>query len=229
MKAFPVLLTFALNLSLVNLRAQTSLDAIRQMEISGDTAGARIALARAADADPNSIQALSAYAEFLERYGDPGCREAYNKLLTALRNSGDPAKAGMIARRLAVLDLLSGDNTAAQGHLQVYKSTPGNNATLPEGRGTALGLAAAAGEGSAPALIPGPFRSFARMAAISSDAAPDDILPALARNVVTNGYQASHSNDALEQTEYLKLLHRYLSQARELEKLAGDARVLKVE
>src|SRR5947209_15555533 len=178
MKAFPVFLTFVLNLSLVNLRAQTGLDAIRKMEISGDTAGARIALARAADADPNSIPALTAYAEFLERYGDPGCREAYNKLLTALRNSGEPAKAGTIARRLAVLDLLAGDNTAAQGHLQMYKSTPGNNATLPEAMGTAQGLVGAGREGSAPALIPGPFRSFARMAAISSDAAPDDILPA---------------------------------------------------
>ena len=72
------------------------------------------------------------------------------------------------------------------------------------------------------AVIPGPLRSFARMAAISGDAAPEDIFPALARNVVTNGYQASHSNEALEQTEYLKLVHRYLSQARELEKLAGD-------
>ena len=69
--------------------------------------------------------------------------------------------------------------------------------------------------------IPGPLRSFGRMAAISRDFQPDDILPALARNVVTNGYQASHSNEALEQTEYLKLVHRYLSQARELEKLAG--------
>ncbi len=44
-----------------------------------------------------------------------------------------------------------------------------------------------------------------------------------------NGYQASHSNDALEQTEYLKLVHRYLAQAHELEKLSGDARVIKVE
>ena len=70
--------------------------------------------------------------------------------------------------------------------------------------------------------IPGPLRSFGRMAAISSDIQPEDVLPALARNVVTNGYQASHSNEALEQTEYLKLVHRYLSQARELEKLAGD-------
>ena len=79
------------------------------------------------------------------------------------------------------------------------------------------------------ANIPGPLRSFARMAALSPDAEPDDILPALARNVVTNGYQASHSNEALEQTEYLKLVHRYLSQARELEKLAGDTHIIKIE
>ena len=47
--------------------------------------------------------------------------------------------------------------------------------------------------------------------------------------MVTNGYQASHSNEALEQTEYLKLVHRYLSQARELEKLAGEAKAIKIE
>jgi hypothetical protein len=55
------------------------------------------------------------------------------------------------------------------------------------------------------------------------------VLGALARNVVTNGYQASHGNEALDQTEYLKLVHRYLSQARELEKLAGPERVLRIE
>ncbi len=66
------------------------------------------------------------------------------------------------------------------------------------------------------------------MAAISPDALPEEILPALARNVVTNGYEASHSNEALEQTEYLKLVHRYLSQAKELDKLAGEDKVIKI-
>src|SRR4029078_2038333 len=79
------------------------------------------------------------------------------------------------------------------------------------------------------ASIPGPLRSFARMAAISAEASPEDVLPALARNVVTNGYQASHSNDALEQTEYLKLVHRYLTQARELDKLAGEQKIIRTE
>ena len=66
------------------------------------------------------------------------------------------------------------------------------------------------------------------MAAISPEAGLDDILPALAHNVVTNGYQASHGNEALEPTEYLKLVHRYLSQARELDKLAGDGKVIQI-
>jgi hypothetical protein len=60
------------------------------------------------------------------------------------------------------------------------------------------------------------------MAALSPDLAPDDLLAGLARNIVTNGYQASASSDSLDQTEYLKLVFRYLSQARELEKLAAD-------
>ena len=60
------------------------------------------------------------------------------------------------------------------------------------------------------------------MAALSPDLAPEELLGGLARNVVTNGYQASASSDSLDQTEYLKLVFRYLSQARELEKLAAD-------
>ncbi len=76
---------------------------------------------------------------------------------------------------------------------------------------------------SAPSRIPGPLRSFARMAALSPDLAPEQLLPALARNVVTNGYQAISSNESLEQTEYLRLVVRYLTQARELAAMAGTA------
>jgi len=191
------------------------------MEASGDSAGARTALARAVAANPNSIPALTAYAEFLDRYGDPGARDAYAKLLAALRNPGDSARAGVIAGRLAALDLLAGDHDGAGRDLDVYRAATGKSA--------ALGASHPAGEKSQTAPIPGPMRSFARMAAISPEALPEDVFPALARNVVTNGYQAAHSNDALEQTEYLKLVHRYLSQARELAKLAGESKVIKVE
>jgi hypothetical protein len=64
------------------------------------------------------------------------------------------------------------------------------------------------------------LRAFARMAALSPDLSPEELLPALARNVATNGYEAS-GNAALQQTEYLRLVFRYLSQARELQALAN--------
>src|SRR5450756_3041369 len=80
---------------------EQSLDSIQKMEASGDTMGARTALARAAQASPNSVAAWTAYAEFLDRYGDPGAREAYGNLLAALRADGDSSRAGAVARRLA--------------------------------------------------------------------------------------------------------------------------------
>jgi hypothetical protein len=162
----------------------------------------RVALARAAQANPQNVQAWTAYAEFLDRYGDPGARDAYSKLLVALKASGDSAKAAAIEHRIKLQEMIA--SSAASGIHGVAQSWP----TAP---------------------VPGPVRSFARMAALSPDSSPEDILPALARNVVTNGYQASHNNEALEQTEYLKLVHRYLSQARELEKIAGESRIIKID
>ncbi len=63
--------------------------------------------------------------------------------------------------------------------------------------------------------IPGPLRSFLRMAGISQQAPPDQVLPLLARNTYLLGYNES------TQTEFLRLLNRYLHQARELQILAG--------
>src|ERR1022692_4585143 len=83
-----------------------SLDSIQKMEASGDTMCARAALARATQTSPHSVAAWTAYAEFLDRYGDPGAREAYGNLLAALRDGGDAARAATVARRLALLDLL---------------------------------------------------------------------------------------------------------------------------
>jgi hypothetical protein len=192
---------------------------VRAQEVAGDAAGARAALAEAARNRPQDAGALGEYAEFLDRYGDPGARDAYEKLLAALAQAGDSGRAGAVAKRLVAYDLLAGDRNAAASHAQAYAKATGKTLTLP---GQAPAAAAAM------AVIPGPLRSFARMTAIASDATPEDIFPALARNVVTNGYEASHSNEAMEQTEYMKLVHRYLSQARELEKLAGDGKAIDV-
>ena len=179
-----------------------NLDQIRKMETSGDVAGARSILAHEAESNPKNITALTDYAEFLQRYDDPGAKDAYSKLLAALRQSGDSAKAAVIQKRIALIDLINGEASApAPAGKEAVQTIP----------------------------IPGPLRSFARMAAIAGDTRSEDVLPALARNVVTNGYQSSHNNESLEMTEYLKLVHRYLSQAQELDKLAGDSKVIKIE
>jgi hypothetical protein len=70
--------------------------------------------------------------------------------------------------------------------------------------------------------IPGPLRSFMRMAAISQKVSPADVLPLLARNVFMQGYQRN------VQTEFLVLLGRYVEQARELQILAGDSNTIHV-
>ncbi|HET6179258.1 MAG TPA: hypothetical protein VFE61_20175 [Candidatus Sulfotelmatobacter sp.] len=66
-------------------------------------------------------------------------------------------------------------------------------------------------------MIPGPLRSFERMAGISQKATPEEILPLLSRNVFTQGYEAS-----TRPTEFLVLLRRYVVQARELAALAAN-------
>jgi len=54
--------------------AQT-LDQIQKLESSGDTLSARTALSRATQTSPKDIAAWTAYAEFLDRYGDPAARD----------------------------------------------------------------------------------------------------------------------------------------------------------
>src|ERR1019366_8925773 len=138
------------------MRGEQSLDSIQKMEASGDTMGARAALVRATQTSPNSVAVWTAYAEFLDRYGDPGAREAYGSLLSALRDGGDTARAATVARRLAMLDLLAGDRIAAESRLAAYRAADGKAASL----GPLAQANDPANEGTA--NIPGPLRSFAR-------------------------------------------------------------------
>src|SRR5438309_6700865 len=94
----------------------------------------RAALARAAQANSNSVAAWTAYAEFLDRYGDPGARDAYTKLLAAAKSSGNTARTAAIEHRLKLYEMLGADGTRGS----IAQSWP----TAP---------------------IPGPIRSFARM------------------------------------------------------------------
>lgn len=64
-------------------------------------------------------------------------------------------------------------------------------------------------------VIPGPRRSFLRMAGVSQKVIADEVLPLVSRNVFTQGYQGTS-----QPTEFLILLRRYVVQARELASLA---------
>jgi hypothetical protein len=74
--------------------------------------------------------------------------------------------------------------------------------------------------------IPGPLRSFLRMAGISQKISPEEVAPLLARNVFQMGYDGQQPKR--RPTEFLLLLIRYVQQARELSALAGPEGVLRV-
>jgi len=108
------------------------------------------------------------------------------------------------------------------GFLLVYFSTSQSHALPPQ-------LVAASAETPIPgstASIPGPLRSFLRMAGISQKIAPEEVFPLLARNVFSQGYQGWQTKGG--RTEFLILLSRYVQQSRELAALAGPEGVIRV-
>ncbi len=212
MKGFASITIFALGLAGTLASAADLGQQAQQLESKGDALGARALLQRAARQSPTDAATVLAYAEFLDRYRDPEAKTNYEKALPLL--SGERRAA--VARRLTVLSLIEGDRAAAARY-------------APEARaGWKVPESAPQPQAGPTVSIPGPLASFARMAALSPDTALAEVLPALARNVITNGYQASATGEALEPTEYMKLLMRYLSQARELQKLAGDTNAIRI-
>ena len=81
-----------------------------------------------------------------------------------------------------------------------------------------------AGAGGTVVVIPGPLRSFLRMAGISQKISSQEVVPLLARNVTMLGYGGTQGRGG--RTEFLVLLMRYVEQARELQALAGKDGVL---
>ena len=149
MRAFSVVAVSVFTFSSA-LVASESLDRARQLTNSGDSLGAKTVLAQAAQRNPKDITVLSEYAEFLDRYGDPAARGAYETLLTALGESGDAAKRAGVARRLVTLDLLAGDNVTASKHLEAYHAAGGD--------GLGLQQSGAAPDPTHTVTIPGPLR-----------------------------------------------------------------------
>ena len=78
--------------------------------------------------------------------------------------------------------------------------------------------------GAAEVAIPGPLRSFLRMAGISQKAPLEETLPLFARNVYVQGYIGWQ--DRGRPTEFLVLLGRYINQAEELADIAGNSGVV---
>ena len=196
--------------------AQSPADEVRKLEASGNALQALRLLEERVQRD-SDVETLQTYAEFLDRHGDERARQAYEKLVKA--GGASP----WVLRRLALLDLLAGEREAAARRLEAYYRAGGTDLprNLPEPK--------AIPEPQHYIEIPGPLISFSRMAAFSSELEIDDVLPAIARNVITSGYRISASYEGLQPTEYMKLLLRYLSQARELEQLADDTGMIRIE
>jgi len=76
--------------------------------------------------------------------------------------------------------------------------------------------------------IPGTRHSFMRMAAVSQQVSPDEVLSLLAHNVALEGYTYNRKGQRPDPTEYLTLLKDYIQQARELVALAGSRQVIRI-
>jgi hypothetical protein len=183
---------------------------VTQREASGDLAGARALLEEQAK-EPGNVVAAAELAQFLSQHEMPDRREAFLKWASEER---DASRKEMALREAVLIDYMGGKDADLAADLAAYRSAGGTDLSLPEKRTATQNIYASI-------TIPGPLPAFARMAALSPDLPAQDLLPALARNVVTNGFQAVTANESLEPTEYLRLLVRYIGQARELEAMAG--------
>ncbi len=202
--------------------AQGSEAEARELERAGQPQEARQTLQKLVEASPGDVNALAAWASFLERYGDPGAVEAYAAALRAV----PPDEAGPgreLRRRLALTALMHGDTGAARQALEGLRAA----GDAWEGADLILRPAGPARETDS-ILVPGRLNSFRRMAALSTDLSHEELLPSLGRTIFTGGYHASRGSAALEPTEYLKLLKQYLTQARELAVFAGDDNTIEV-
>jgi hypothetical protein len=101
-------------------------------------------------------------------------------------------------------------------------ATAAKNKSGTDAQSTAGSSSADTTSSSSEFIIPGPLRSFLRMAGISQEISPEDVLPLLSWSVSTIGYQHNHP------TEYLILLTRYVAQGRELAALAGKGGVIRI-
>ena len=133
-----------------------------QLESKGEAVEAQARLQKAVEAAPNDAAALRGYAEFLDRHRDPAARGIYARLALVLeRSSASREQRAAVARREAVLDLIAGDTASAAKHIEAYRAAGGSGLTMPQPPATPVTQNYIE--------VPGPLRSFARMAALAPD------------------------------------------------------------
>ena len=96
-----------------------------------------------------------------------------------------------------------------------YRASSAQTSSTSESRAAHLGTELGQPAPVESVEIPGPLRSFLRMAGISQEIGPPEVLPMLARNVSVWGYENGR------ETEFLRLIVRYVHMARELRRIAG--------
>ena len=192
---------------------------IHGLEVAGQSRQAGQLLDQALRSAPADPDLLEAAAHFEDIHRGPRARSLYQRLLDSAELAGPRRQAAL--KRLVELDLTAGDRAAATAHAAGLRLTSGATPVIAQAAQPVFPMGFIE--------IPGPLRGFARMAAVSPDAPPEELLLALARNIVTNGYQAVSGAESLDQTEYLKLVLRYLSQTRELDKFAGDSKTIQID
>ncbi len=159
--------------------AQDAVEQARQLEARGEGARAELLLREAASGSSASVSTLQAYAEFLDTHGSADARKAYEKVLANLPQTASPGARATAIRRLVVLNLAEGDQAAAANYLRQYREAGGKD--WPQ---AVIGPATKARPAVEKVTIPGPLSSFERMAAVSQDTQPEELLDDLARSIV---------------------------------------------
>jgi hypothetical protein len=212
-----LLFSFALCLQSAEVEGQA-----RQLLQEGKPQAALQALKSAAASNPQDLAAARGLAELLDRYTGPGRLEAYEQYWNLLASSGTTEEQQAVLRRLAVLSLEERKADLVEKYLGLYQKAGGQDLTLP------APVTASTNTLYQEIEIPGPLTSFARMTAITAEVAPEQLLSALARNIVISGFRSLGPEGGMQETEYLRLVFRYLQQAEELTKLAGDTKMLEI-
>lgn len=139
--------------------AESTKEQVARFEAAGDLNSAKALLSR--EAQSNDAASQESLAHFLCRHGESACRDSTAKWVSI---ETDPSRKKLAQRQLLILDYMDGKDTAAD--LQQYQALGGSDLSSPVSREHAA---------YSMVTIPGPLASFARMAALSPDLAPEEL------------------------------------------------------